>query len=31
MAAGVGLVVGLIAAYKYSDKISDLFRSLGDE
>ena len=31
MAAGVGLVVGLIAAYKYSDKISDLFRQLGDE
>ncbi len=31
MAAGVGLVVGLIAAYKYSDKISDLFRKLGDE
>lgn len=31
MAAGVGIVVGLIAAYKYSDKISDLFRKLGDE
>jgi len=31
MAAGVGLVIGLIAAYKYSDKISDLFRKLGDE
>jgi hypothetical protein len=31
MAAGVALVVGLIASYKYSDKISDLFRKLGDE
>ena len=31
MAAGVGLVVGLIAAYKYSDKISDLFSKMADE
>jgi len=31
MVAGVGLVIGLIAAYKYSDKISDMFRKLGDE
>ena len=31
MAAGVALVVGLIASYKYSDKVSDLFRKLGDE
>ena len=31
MAAGVGVVLGLIAAYKYSDKISDLFSKMSDE
>lgn len=31
MAAGVGVVLGLIAAYKYSDKISDLFSKMADE
>ena len=31
MAAGVGVVLGLIAAYKYSDKISDLFTKMSDE
>jgi hypothetical protein len=29
--AGVALVVGLIAAYKYSDKVSDLFNKLADQ
>jgi hypothetical protein len=29
--AGVGIILGLIAAYKYSDKISDLFAAMADE